>query len=106
MDRAYNTEILIAGGSFGGVSAALAACKAGRRVIMTEETGWIGGQATAQGVPLDEHPWMEQYGSPASYREFRGAYPRLLQAELSPHRPCDAGSPYEPGSLLGQCAGV
>lgn len=44
MDRAYNTEILIAGGSFGGVSAALAACKAGRRVIMTEETGWIGGR--------------------------------------------------------------
>ena len=33
MDRAYNTEILIAGGSFGGVSAALAACKAGRRAV-------------------------------------------------------------------------
>ena len=93
MDRAYNTEILIAGGSFGGVSAALAACKAGRRVIMTEETGWIGGQATAQGVPLDEHPWMEQYGSPASYREFRARirdyyrrnYPLTAHAMRDPH---------------------
>ncbi len=65
------TDILIVGGGFGGVAAAIAACKAGCRVIMTEETDWIGGQATAQGVPLDEHPWIEQYGAPSSYRNFR-----------------------------------
>ncbi|MGH7945727.1 MAG: hypothetical protein ACREH8_17890 [Opitutaceae bacterium] len=29
----------------------------GQRVILTGETSWIGGQATMQGVPLDEHPW-------------------------------------------------
>ena len=71
MHREWDAEILIVGGSFGGVSAALAAARAGRRVVLTEETGWIGGQATAQGVPLDEHPWIERYGSSESYRQFR-----------------------------------
>ena len=69
--REWYAEILIVGASFGGVSAALAAARAGRRVVLTEETGWIGGQATAQGVPLDEHPWIERYGSSESYRQFR-----------------------------------
>ena len=71
MHREWGAEILIVGASFGGVSAALAAARAGRRVVLTEETGWIGGQATAQGVPLDEHPWIERYGSSESYRQFR-----------------------------------
>ena len=69
--REYVSDILIVGASFGGISAAIAACKAGSRVILTEETSWLGGQATSQGVPLDEHPWIEQYGSNESYRDFR-----------------------------------
>ena len=71
MHREWAAEILVVGASFGGVSAALAAARAGRRVVLTEESGWIGGQATAQGVPLDEHPWIERYGSSESYRQFR-----------------------------------
>ena len=86
--RERGTEVLIVGASFGGVSAALAAARAGRRVLLTEESGWIGGQATAQGVPLDEHPWIERYGSSDSYRQFRRnvrdyyrrAYPLTPQA--------------------------
>lgn len=65
------TDILIAGGGLGGVAAALAAARLGRRVILTEETDWIGGQWTAQAVPPDEHPWMESYGCTASYRALR-----------------------------------
>ena len=38
---------------------------------MTEETDWIGGQVSQQGVPPDEHPWIETHGAPASYRTFR-----------------------------------
>ena len=68
MHRDWEAEILIVGASFGGVSAALAAARTGRRVVLTEESGWVGGQATAQGVPLDEHPWIERYGSSESYR--------------------------------------
>ncbi len=65
------TEILIVGGSTGGVAAALAAARLGKRVILTEETDWIGGQLTSQAVPPDEHPWIETTGCTASYRRFR-----------------------------------
>lgn len=64
-------DIVIIGGSLGGVAAALAAARMGRTVILTEETAWIGGQATTQGVPLDEHPWIEEFGATRSYRDFR-----------------------------------
>ncbi|UVI30732.1 FAD-dependent oxidoreductase [Paenibacillus spongiae] len=64
-------DIAIIGGGLGGCAAALAAAKAGRRVIMTEETDWIGGQLTSQAVPPDEHPWIEQFGCTSSYREYR-----------------------------------
>jgi hypothetical protein len=65
------TEILVVGGGLGGVAAALAASRAGHRVVLTEETDWIGGQSTAQAVPPDENPWIERFGSTASYREYR-----------------------------------
>ncbi|MFD9421334.1 FAD-dependent oxidoreductase [Streptomyces sp. NPDC060054] len=64
-------DILVVGGGLGGVAAALAACRAGRSVVLTEETDWIGGQLTSQAVPPDEHPWVEQFGTTASYRGLR-----------------------------------
>ena len=39
-------DIVIAGGGMGGCAAAIAALRNGWRVIMTEETDWIGGQLT------------------------------------------------------------
>ncbi|GAA1338012.1 FAD-dependent oxidoreductase [Actinocatenispora thailandica] len=59
------------GGGLGGVAAALAACAAGQRVVLTEPTDWLGGQLTAQAVPPDEHPWIEQFGATARYRRLR-----------------------------------
>src|SRR3546814_10650852 len=50
----YKCDILVVGGSFGGCAAALAAAKLGKEVIITEETSWIGGQATTQGVPMED----------------------------------------------------
>lgn len=64
-------DILVVGGGLGGVAAALAACRAGRSVVLTEETDWIGGQLTSQAVPPDEHPWVEEFGVTASYRAVR-----------------------------------
>src|SRR4051812_6688335 len=65
-------EILIAGGGTGGVAAALAACRSGRRVALLEETDWLGGQMTAQGVSaLDEHEHIESFGCTRSYYELR-----------------------------------
>jgi FAD dependent oxidoreductase len=64
-------DVLIVGGGTGGCAAALAAGSMGLKVILTEETDWIGGQLTSQGVPADEHPWIEQCGCTARYRQFR-----------------------------------
>src|SRR5688500_12126688 len=69
--RELAADVLVVGGSFGGVAAALTAARMGRTVILADENAWIGGQATAQGIPLDEHPWAEEYGRTRSYAEFR-----------------------------------
>jgi hypothetical protein len=69
--RELAADLIILGGGTGGCAAALAACRAGLRVILTEATDWIGGQLTAQAVPPDEHPWIESFGCTRSYREFR-----------------------------------
>ena len=69
--RELQADLVIVGGGTGGVAAALAAARAGLRVLLTEETAWLGGQLTAQAVPPDEHPWIEQFGCTRSYRRFR-----------------------------------
>jgi hypothetical protein len=66
-------DVAIIGGSVGGCAAALAAARNGMRVILAESTDWLGGQLTSQAVPPDEHPWIEQFGSTASYRAYRNA---------------------------------
>ena len=69
--KEFTADLVIAGGGVGGCAAALAALQNGLRVIMTEETDWIGGQLTQQGVPPDEHPWIETHGATAAYRRYR-----------------------------------
>jgi len=65
-------DILIVGGSLGGVAAALAAGRGGASVLLVASGSWIGGQLTAQGVCTpDENAWVEHGGCTASYREFR-----------------------------------
>ena len=64
-------DTIIVGGGLGGFAAALACCRNGLSVIMTEETDWIGGQVSQQGVPPDEHQWIETHGAPQSYRDYR-----------------------------------
>lgn len=70
----FSTDILVAGGGLGGVSAALTACRLGWHVLLTEETDWLGGQLTTQAVPPDEHPWIESphFSSPSYGRLRRG----------------------------------
>ncbi len=69
--KELKADVIIIGGGMGGCAAALSCCRNGLSVIMTEETDWIGGQLSQQGVPPDEHPWIETHGAPRSYREFR-----------------------------------
>ena len=92
MVRSAPTDVLIVGGGLGGVAAALAALRLGLRVILTEETDWIGGQLTAQAVPPDEHPWIEGAGCTATYQRlrrgirdyYRRNYPLVPEARFDP----------------------
>src|SRR5215218_1558696 len=87
------TDVLVVGGGLGGVAGALAALRLGRRVVLTEETDWIGGQLTVQAVPPDEHPWIEEMGCTASYRRLRNGirdfyrryYPLTAEAHARKH---------------------
>jgi len=71
--REISCDVLIAGAGMGGIGAALAASARGHSVCLTEETDWVGGQATAAGVSaLDENRFIEFAGGTRTYREFRG----------------------------------
>jgi hypothetical protein len=91
--REMETDVLIIGGGLGGIAAALSALRLGKRAIVTEETGWIGGQLTAAGVPPDEHPWIEGTGCTATYQRLRSGirdyyrhnYPLLPDARDDAH---------------------
>ena len=67
----HAADVVIIGGGFGGCAAALAIARRGLRVVMTEETDWVGGQLTSQAVPLDENAWIESTGGSRSYRALR-----------------------------------
>lgn len=69
--RELSADVVIVGGGVGGCAAALAATRMGARVILTEETDWLGGQLTQQAVPPDENPWIESHGGTRSYLQYR-----------------------------------
>ena len=69
--KELKADLVVIGGGLGGCAAALSALSSGLAVIMTEETDWIGGQLTTQGVPPDEHRWIESFGCTRTYRKFR-----------------------------------
>lgn len=86
------TEVLVVGGGLGGVAASLAALRLGCRVVLTEESPWLGGQLTNQAVPPDEHPWIAEQGATRSYFELRSRirdfyvrnYPLTAEAAADP----------------------
>jgi len=76
----HTFDIAVIGGSTGGVQAAIAACKMGKKVYMCEATDWIGGQLTSQAVPPDENKWIEEQGSTQSYLNYRKAVREAYKA--------------------------
>ncbi len=90
-------DVAVIGGGLGGVAAALAACEAGRSVVLTEATDWLGGQMTSQGVSaLDEHEHIESYGGTPSYMALREAIRAHYRARYGVPAMPD-GQPLNPG---------
>lgn len=71
--ESLTADVVVIGGGLGGFAAAMAALRNNQTVILTEETDWLGGQITSQGVPPDEHMWIETHGGTQLYRDFRTA---------------------------------
>jgi hypothetical protein len=92
-EKIMEADAVIIGGGLGGFAASVALLRNNKTVILTEETDWIGGQLTQQGVPPDEHPWIEFTGSTQMYRDFRNAvreyykrnYPLTPEALKNPY---------------------
>jgi len=93
MVREIAVDVAVIGGGMGGCAAALAAARQGSRVFLSEETAWVGGQLTAQAVPPDEHPWIEQFGCTRSYRALRAEIRRLYR-ECYPLTPAARSDPH------------
>jgi hypothetical protein len=92
-------DIAICGGGLAGIAAALAACEAGYLVVLSEETDWLGGQLTAQGVAaFDESPCVERCGSTRSYQALRSAIRDVYRRD-GRLRPAAAADPHlNPGN--------
>jgi FAD dependent oxidoreductase len=91
-------DMAIIGGGLGGVAAALSALRHGRRVFLSEQFNWLGGQMTSQAVPPDEHPWIESFGCTASYRKLRNDV-RQYYRDHYPLRPeVAAQASFNPGN--------
>ncbi len=100
MNKELNGEIIVIGGGLGGSLAALSAAKMGKKVILTEETGRIGGQLTSQLVPPDEHKWIEQFGCTGSYREFRNRVRNFYRRNYPLTEKASGDSKLNPGNAL------
>jgi hypothetical protein len=77
-------DVLIVGGGTGGTAALLALAQSGLRVVLSEETRWLGGQLTSQLVPPDEHAWIESTGCTRTYREYRARVRASLGGAFNP----------------------
>jgi hypothetical protein len=97
--KIIEADIAIIGGGLGGVAAGLAACEAGWKVVLTEETAWLGGQVTSQAVSaLDEHERVESVSGTRTYRAFRDAIRRYYHEQLHAPEYMPDGSPLNPGN--------
>jgi hypothetical protein len=96
--RELRCDVAVIGGGLGGVAAALAALRNGQRVILTEETDWVGGQLTSQAVPPDEHAWIESFGCTRAYRAYRDAVRDYYRRHYPLTEPARAVQYYNPGN--------
>ena len=93
-----SADLVIIGGGLGGCAAALAAARNHLRVIVTEETDWIGGQLTQQAVPPDENAWIETVGGTRSYQALRTGIRDFYKRHYPLTEKAKAAAQLNPGS--------
>ena len=72
--HSLNTEVLVCGGGAGGVSAAIAAGRAGAKAILCQNRSVLGGNASSE---------IRMHIVGADANGFRNKYPRLTEARES-----------------------
>lgn len=93
-----SVDVVICGGGLGGCAAALAALRNNLKVVLTEETDWIGGQISQQGVPPDEHQWIETHGATQLYRDFRKSVREYYKVNYPLTESAKADKYFNPGN--------
>ncbi|MFM2031382.1 MAG: hypothetical protein RLZZ297_147 [Chloroflexota bacterium] len=89
-------DIVIVGGGLSAVAAALQAAADGCSVLLLADERWLGGQASSQGVSaLDEHRYIETYGTNRLYAQFRSAIRQQMAAQYGIVSPAPT---YNPGN--------
>jgi hypothetical protein len=98
-ERVYECDVAVIGGGMGGVAAALAAAQLGMRVLLSEETDWLGGQISSQGVSaLDEHAYIESFGGTRTYYALREGIRDDYRARYAVPAAMPDGAPLNPGN--------
>ena len=69
-NKTIHTEVLVVGGTTGGIAAGLQSARSGAQTIIIEQTNWLGGMLTAAGVSCTDG--NEQFKS-GIWQEFRNA---------------------------------
>ena len=98
-EQVYECDVAVIGGGMGGVAAALAAAQSGMRVLLSEQTDWLGGQMSSQGVSaLDEHAHIESFGGTRSYYALREGIRDDYRARYAAPATMSNGAPLNPGN--------
>ncbi len=64
--------VLVVGGGTGGMAAAIASARVGIKTCVTEETDWVGGQLTSQGLNAsDDSRFTDTIGATRTYQSLR-----------------------------------
>ncbi|MGJ3246146.1 MAG: FAD-dependent oxidoreductase [Elainellaceae cyanobacterium] len=78
-DEVWECDVVVIGGSLGGVAAASHAMKSGAQTCLIELTPWLGGQVSAQGVSaIDESQAMRRMGN---FSQSWIAFKRLIEQQ-------------------------
>jgi FAD dependent oxidoreductase len=81
-------DVLVVGGGLGGVAAATAAADRGVDTCLTEETSWLGGQLSAQGVSApdgnaESRLWLDLEARISAYAPRRNYPPSKLNGAIA-----------------------